>query len=76
MLFADLLSLHLVTFLMFFILYYTRPDSQFLCTRVYILGDFLWPEVQPHSDDSQMHVTAPCSARVLGQARPTMSCIF
>jgi len=23
----------------------TRPDSQFLCTRVYILCDFLWPEV-------------------------------
>jgi len=40
---------------------------------VYILCDFLWPEVQPHSDDSQMHVTAPCSARALGQARPTMS---
>jgi len=29
-------------------------------------------EVQPHSDDNQMRVTAPCSARVLGQARPTM----
>jgi len=28
-----------------------RPDSQFLHTRVYILCDFLWPEV-----DSQMHV--------------------
>jgi len=50
----------------------TRPHSQLLCTRVYILHDFLWPKVQPHSDDSQMHVTAPCSARVLGQARPTM----
>ena len=36
-----------------------------------IFCDFLWPEVQPHSDDSQMHVTAPCSARVLDQARPT-----
>ena len=46
------------------------------CRRVYILCDFLWPEVQPHSDDSQMHVTAPCSAGVLSQARPTMSCIF
>ena len=46
----------------------TRPDSQFLCTRVYILCDFLWPEVQPHSDDSQMHVTAPCSAHVRTQS--------
>ena len=54
----------------------TRPDSQFLYTRVYILCDFLWPEVQPRSDDSQMHVNAPCSAHVLGQASPTMSCIF
>jgi len=53
-----------------------RPDSQFLCTRVYILCDFLWPEVQSHSDDSHMHVTAPCSACVLGQARPTVSCIL
>ena len=52
----------------------TRPDSQFLCTRVYILRDFPWPEVQSHSD--VVHVTVPCSARVFGQARPTMSCIF
>jgi len=26
--------------------------------------------VAPDSGDSQMHVTAPCSARLLGQARP------
>ena len=26
---------------------------------MYIFCDFLWPKVQPHSDDSQMHVTAP-----------------
>ena len=26
-------------------------------------------------DDSHMHLTAPCSARALGQAHPTMSCI-
>ena len=30
-------------------------------------------EVQPHSDDSQMHVSAPCSARVLGQSCPAFS---
>ena len=53
-----------------------RSDSQFLCRRVYILCDFWWPEVQSHSDYSHMHVTAPYSAHVLGQARPTMSCIF
>ena len=38
-------------------------------------GDILWAEVQSHSDDSHMHVTAPCSACALHQARPTMSCI-
>jgi len=26
--------------------------------------------------DSQMYVTAPCSAHVLDQAHPTMSCIL
>ena len=51
----------------------TRPDSQFLCTCVYILCDFLWPEVQPHSDDSQTHVSAPVlcvySVRLAPQCR-------
>jgi len=42
-----------------------RPDSRFLCTCVY---DFLWPEVQSHSDDSHMHVTVPRSACVFNQA--------
>ena len=46
------------------------PDSQFLCALVYLFCDLLWPEVR-----SRMHVTASCSARVLDQARPTMSCI-
>ena len=30
-------------------------------------------EVQLHSDDNQMHVSAPCSVRVLGQSRPAFS---
>ena len=33
------------------------------------------PEVQSHPDDSHMHVTAPCFARALSQAHPTMLCI-
>ena len=33
--------------------------------------DILWPEVQSHSDDGHMQVTAPSSAPVLGQAHPT-----
>ena len=43
-------------------------------TCVYRLCDFLRPEVQPHV--SQMHITTQCSAHVLGQAHPTMLCIF
>ena len=45
-----------------------------VCTCIF-LCDFLWPKIQSHSDDSHMHVTAQCSARVLSQARPTMLCI-
>jgi len=48
-----------------------RPDSQFLCTRVY---GFLWPEVQSHSDDSHMHVTVPCSTRVSYSLRLAPQC--
>jgi len=51
-------------------------SQEFQCRPVYILCDFLWPEVQSHSDDSHMHVIVPCSARVFGQVRPTMSYIF
>ena len=36
--------------------------------------DILWPEVQ--SDKSYMHLTAPCCACALGQARPTMQLVF
>ena len=52
-----------------------RPHSQFLFSARVLFGDILWPEVQSHSDDSHMHVTAPCSARALDQAHLTMSCI-
>ena len=51
-----------------------RPDSQFVHTCV-LFYDSLCPEVQSHSDGSHMHLTAPCSVRALGQARPKMLCI-
>ena len=52
-----------------------RPDSQFVHTCV-LFYDSLCPEVQSHSDGSHMYLTAPCSVRALGQARPKMLCIY
>jgi len=52
----------------------SRPNSHFMYTCV-LFCDVLWPEVQSHSDDSHMHLSAPCSAPALGQTRSTMSCI-
>jgi len=54
-----------------------RPDSQFLCTHVY---DFLWPEVQSHSNDSHnlcmklFHVLHVYSLRLAPQCRAFSSC--
>jgi len=50
-----------------------RPDSQFVYTCA-LFYDILWHEVQSHSNESHIHLTAPRSASALGQAHP-MSCI-
>jgi len=46
---------------------------------IFYICDFLWPEVQPHSDDSQMHV-ANCSnvlwVYLVRLAPQCISCIF
>jgi len=50
------------------LVYYSQA---WLTVPVYTCVWFLWPEVQSHSDDSHMHVTVPCSARVFAQGHGT-----
>jgi len=52
-----------------------RPDSQFVytCVRFVIFSGLRLNHILMTC--SHMHLTAPCSARALGQARPTMLCI-
>jgi len=56
----------------------TRP-AQFLCCAHVCRFCFIFYGLrfyaQSHSDDCQAHTPAPCSARALAQARPTMSYI-
>ena len=54
---------------------YLGLSHSFYAVHMYFLSDIPWPEVQSHSDDGPVHLTGPCSACALTQARPTMSCI-
>ena len=50
---------------MLYIAIVDRPDSPFVYTCVLNIP---WPEVQSHSDDSHMPLTAPCSTHTLGHS--------